>query len=81
MVNVWFPPNIMMALVLQYFVCVTHLDDFSSSVSHGQRTGVETRGGREDVQLAHLIHTTGTHIHVFSQFLMWDKKKTKSAVY
>lgn len=32
----------------QMIVFFTYLDDFSGSVSHGQRTGVETRGGGED---------------------------------
>ena len=43
-----------------------YLDNFSSSVCHGQRTRVETRGGREDVQLAHLVDATATHTHDFS---------------
>ncbi len=42
-----------------------HLDDFSSSVRHGQRTGVESSGRREQVDLAHLIHSTAhTHTRV-----------------
>lgn len=41
----------------------THLDDFSSSVCHGQWTSVQSRGGREEEQLAHLVHTTATHTH------------------
>lgn len=44
----------------------TNLDDFRSSVSHGQRTGVESRGGREYEQLAHLVHTTVTHTYTNS---------------
>ena len=43
-----------------------YLDNFSSSVCHGQRTRVETRGGREDVQLAHLVDATATHTHTIS---------------
>lgn len=43
-----------------------YLDNFSSSVRHGQRTCVETRGGREEVQLAHLVDATATH----TQFLI-----------
>lgn len=38
-----------------------YLDNFSSSVRHGQRTCVEARGGREEVQLAHLVDATATH--------------------
>lgn len=40
----------------------TNLDDFCCTVSHGKRAGIETRGGREDEQLAHLVHTTGKQI-------------------
>lgn len=39
----------------------THLDDFSSSVGHGQWTSVQSRGGREEEQLAHLVHPTEIH--------------------
>lgn len=45
-----------------YYPFRTNLDDFCSTVSHGKRTGIETRGGREDEQLAHLVHATGKHI-------------------
>lgn len=47
----------------------TNLDDFCSTVSHGKRTGVETRGGREEEQLAHLVHATGKQIHKELSFL------------
>ena len=52
--------------VYQMLDFLTYLDDFSSSVSHGQRTGVKTRGGGVDVQLAHLVNTTGTQTHLLS---------------
>lgn len=45
-----------------YYPFGTNLDDFCGTVSHGKRTGIETRGGREDEQLAHLVHTTGKQI-------------------
>lgn len=47
----------------------TNLDNFCSTVSHGKRTGVETRGGREEEQLAHLVHATGKQIHKELSFL------------
>lgn len=46
-----------------YYAFRTNLDHFCSTVSHGKRTGVETRGGREEEQLAHLVHATGKQIH------------------
>lgn len=56
-------------LQLDYVRFRTNLDDFCSTVSHGKRTGVETRGGREEEQLAHLVHATGKQIHKELSFL------------
>lgn len=62
-------------MLVRQFVFLTHLDDFGSSVSHSQGTGVETRGGREDVQLAHLVHTTETHTQKVFQSEQLDNQK------
>lgn len=40
-----------------------NLDYFSGAICHGQWTSVESGRGREEEQLAHLVHTTAIYTH------------------